>query len=311
MTLLSQSCRIGAAALLAGCASSNPPLLFGDHATFGLHLGNDTASAGAAVSLGYKHRSIAVVPVSTLDQSGDAKALKAHAKGGKDALSVFAVFESTGSAPAGTTDSAVRLGQVFSTGMAAQMLTEGYACRARGDAACPSPKPETVAAATAPATATVLLPPAAVVHAPATSVAAVSEPSNRPYQRPLVFMRTDVFGFDIGGSAAEQGAQFGLGYASRNLALIPVVATGAGGKVSRLTGEDGDSDGTRDSYSVLGQFKSDTQTRRLGFGLERFFATGMAAQNLGAGVQAAIANEGPKTEARAPAVQPLQTAATR
>jgi hypothetical protein len=289
---------MSAAVLLAGCASSNPPLLFGDHASFGLHLGNDNASGGAAVSLGYKHRSVAVVPVSALNKHGAANAIAAHddddSNGDRitDALSVFAVFEgsASGSTP---NEPVVRLGQVFSTGLAAQMLTKGYDCRAHADLKCERPRANAAAKPTA-----VIAAPAVAAAVPAAGAANSASAGDGPYQRPLVFMRNDVYGFDIGASVAEQGGQFALGYSSRNVALIPVVLVSADGQVSRLLA-DGEGTGWRDAYSVMGQFRSDTETRRVGFNLERYFATGMAARNLGSGLQATIANGGASKTATA------------
>ena len=108
----------------------------------------------------------------------------------------------------------------------------------------------------------------------------------------MLFLRNDVVGFDIGGSLAQQGLQFNLGVTNRNLALIPVYAAGANGQVVRITGGGADGQGanpSRDAMSVLGQFKMNTETTRLGFGLDRYFATGVAARNLGESMQAAIA----------------------
>lgn len=287
-------CLAAAAAALAACTSTNPPLIFGDHVNVGLHIGNDTASGGTAVSLGYKARSVAIVPVSTLDGDGAAYAMKAHDGDTKDALSVFAVFEGNARTEGTVTEPTVRLGQVFSTGLAAQALTGGYECRSRGDTVCtmPTPTPK---------------PPAPAGERQREVQAAAAD---RPYQRPLVYMRSDVYGFDIGGSVAEQGGQFALGYSGRNLALIPVVAVDGHGKVTRLISDDGDDKGMKDSFSVLGQFKSDAKTAHLGFGLERYFATGLAAQNLGSGLRAAIAGAGAKTTAQPPKPNTALTAAS-
>lgn len=257
-----------AATFLASCAV-NPPLMFGDSTAVGLQIGSDLASGGAGVSLGYKQRSVAVVPVSVLDEHSGAQALRGFSEDDKDALSVFAVFES--SAP--SANDRVRIGQVFSTGLAAQLLTQGYECRMRGAGSCTTPA----------------APPQnkgkpAVPPAPSPVPAA-----DRPYQKPLIYARTDVFGFDISGSSAEQGANFTLGYSSNNLALVPVFAPSGGLRVSGLFGGIGDVPNSRDAYSVLGQFKADTNTKALGFGIERYFATGIAAQNLAQGLRAALA----------------------
>lgn len=269
-------CTAIAGAAAAGCAV-NPPLLFADSTTVGIGLGNDSASAGASASFGYKARSLAVVPVSILKADGVAAALLGRNPDNADALSVFAVFETAASAPAAAAGR-VRLGQVFSTGLAAQALAKGYECRYRGGTSCQAPVPDQPA-----------------------SAAAVPQPprdTDRPYQHPLVYARTDVFGLEIGGTVAEQGTHFTLGMGSRNVALVPVVAQSAQRHVTRLTGST--ANGQRDAYSVLGQFRSDTETRQLGIGLERYFATGIAAQTLGLGLMHAVAGE-PRQAVPAPA----------
>ena len=297
MKLLHPSLAASAAVLLAGCAS-NAPLLFGDDLTYGLKLGNDAATGGATVSLGYKQRSIAVVPVSIIDGAGKASAFKGHGDQGRDALSVFAVFGSKAdSAAEGSAANAgqVSLGQVFSTGLAAQALTSGYECRHTRAKSCDS--------------AFVAAPVLALAHdqkekekasddARGSAVAQdTQDAAERPYQPPLVYLRSDVFGFDIGGSVAERGVQFALGSSIRNLALIPVVAVSAGNKPTRLFADDGAEDGRKDAYSVLGQFNATTQTRRLDFGLDRYFATGIAATNLGRGLGFAIAHDASPVQA--------------
>jgi hypothetical protein len=296
---------VAAMLALAGC-STNAPLMFGDSTTFGLRLGNDTVTSGGSVSLGYKAQSVAVVPVSVLNDKGEPKLIKGHGRSNDDAMSVFAVFESNSSTPADTTASnTVRLGQVFSTGLAAQALTLGYSCRERADTDCTKTATttalEAAAAADRAATAATQAAEKAAVAAAKTMAGASAEPrpaaqvqtattaTDRPYQAPLLFLRTDVVGIDIGGSLAQQGLQFNLGYSNRNIALIPTHATGSGGRVFKITGGKGSQDASDDALSVLGQFRANTQTTRLGYGLDRYFATGVAARNLGDGIAAAIA----------------------
>jgi hypothetical protein len=220
---------------------------------------------------------VAVVPLSLLDEKGNAKALRGWSGDDRDALSVFAVFETSSQGP---TDR-LRLGQIFSTGLAAQELTQGYECHMKGDTACASPAP-VPAPAPAPVAGAVATPPAT---------------SDRPYQLPLVYARTDIVGIDIGGSAAEQGAVFTLGYSGRNLAVVPTYAPESGQRAAGLLGNVGDATTSRDASSVLGQFKSSTETSGLGFGIERYFATGIAAQNLSRGLRAAIAATPPPAAA--------------
>ncbi|MEJ8860137.1 hypothetical protein WKW79_36820 [Variovorax robiniae] len=123
-----------------------------------------------------------------------------------------------------------------------------------------------------------------------------------PYQKPLLFARSDVIGIDIAGSLAQQGVQFVLGYNERSIALIPATTRNYNGKVQSIMGADGDGDGpvALDALSVLGQFKSNTKTQSLGFGIERYFATGYAARNLGDGLGLAIANGAKKGNGTTP-----------
>ena len=304
-TTFQRGCIVTAGWVLASC-STNPPLMFGDTTTYGLRLGNDTATGGGSVSLGYKAQSIAVVPVSVLDENGKPRLLKGHGRHNADAMSVFASFESAASTPA-SNDSTVRLGQVFSTGVAAQVLTMGYLCRESSDPSCARTAAAAALEAAAAADKAAASAPAAAVSANSTQArlnaalegrpvtivqadAGAAPPSDRPYQAPLLFVRTDVVGIDIGGSLAEQGLQFNLGYTNRNLALIPVYAPGAGNTVVGITGgTERTAEPSHDAMSVLGQFKVNTETARLGLGLNRYFATGVAARNLGESLGAAIA----------------------
>lgn len=306
MTSLRHVLLAAAAAASAGCSTVNPPLLFGDHTTYGLHIGNDSASAGAAVALGYKARSLAVVPLSFVNGDGRAGAVRGSDDGDKDALSVFAVFENSArpsdvAADAAAGDSSVALGQMFSTGLAAQWLTRGYQCRHRADAAgC--------AAQTAAAPAKTAGAAAPAKPAPPLSQAVAETAPERPYQAPLVFMKSDVVGIDISGSIAEKGAQFTLGYTGRNIALIPVVAESRGHAFTTLLSTNADGRNA-DAYSVLGQFKANSATAKLRLGLDRYFATGVAAQNLADGLQAAIAGVQPvpaTTAARSASASPRQ-----
>lgn len=128
-----------------------------------------------------------------------------------------------------------------------------------------------------------------------------------PYQRPLVFMRNDVYGIDLEGSLAGQGGHFTLGYTSRNTALIPVVLRSAHGGVAKAQAE-GIGTGWRDAFSVVGQFRADSPTGHAGLDLGRYFATGMAARNLGSSIQASVAKSAaPQTKTAQP--QPAQPAA--
>jgi len=300
---------------LLGCASSNPPLMFGDSTTFGIRIGNDTATGGASVSLGLKAQSVALVPITYNDDDGNARSLKAHGQGQgdlRDAMSVFAVFESAAPPTGAASAPRVGLGQIFSTGLAAQDITRGYLCRAKGINDCaPAPtaadQSALAAAAMANSAATDARNAAEAADSAAKQVAGaiksgkvavMATPAPKtynaddaPYQRPLVFLRTDVLGFDIGGSLAEKGLQFVLGYTNRNVAFIPTYTQGANGAVGRISSGDDSKDGPRDTLSVIGQFKASTATTQLGYDLERFFATGVAARYLGQAAGSAVAKQ--------------------
>lgn len=274
------------ALLLAGCVSTSAPLVFGDTTTFGVRLGNDGSTGGGSVSIGLKAQSVAIVPVTYLDENGWIQYLNGFGResGDRDGMSVFASFDSGTPKIDASSKAVVHLGQVFSTGLAAQQVTLGYVCRDdkiecdRLKAKLKQERPPT----TKPSTE----------RFAAKSKEDGATEKRRPYQAPLFFARTDVVGIDIGGSLAQEGIQFVLGYSNRNLALIPTVAQSANGKVLPIMGSDKDGDGERafDAFSVMGQFRADTSTTNLGYGLERYFATGMAARNLGISVGKVIAD---------------------
>lgn len=305
-------------AVFLGCANTvSPPLLFGDHTTYGLHMGTDPASAGGSVALGYKARSLAVVPVSVLQPDGGSAAIRS--KGGdpknasrdSDALSVFAVFENQAE-ESGDTKPAVRLGQIFATGLAAQTITRGIRCRANpSDSSCQGP-PAAIgvtgplecakAGATAGEFESIVeraLKAHLVNACRGDDANASTLPPRTPYQSPLVFVRTDSVGINIGGSIAEQGLRFAIGADFDNVALIPPATQGGHGKYTELFANDTERSST-DAYSVLGQFKGASTTKGLNLELKRYFATGLAARNLAEALSAEIVKAAPEDAASAP-----------
>lgn len=308
-------------------------LIFADNATFGLKLGSNTAANGGSVTLGYKNHSVAIVPMSVLDDTGNAKQLSSLDEGARDAISVFAVFDASGQ---GRT-SPINTGQMFSTGVAAQQLTRGYLCRSHPQAAqCAASGPAAAVAQDGGASASDKLAAKSALAAASSAVAAAASaksaaasasvaarvpklasgqndttPSSDPYQWPLVFGRTDVLGFDIAGSASEQGASFVLGLGIRNLALVPTYSPNRSGQVTGGLYANSE-EIAQDAFSVLGQFSASTKTTELGFGIERYFATGIAAQNLSRAIAAAVAASAPKQGARvAPAAASAATVPQR
>jgi hypothetical protein len=295
--------------------------MFGDVTTVGLRLGNDGATGGGSVSLGVKNQSIAIVPVTYLDRGSVRYLSGNNGDAGRDALSVFASFDSKTKSP-GDGGSLVQLGQIFTTGLAAQQVTVGYLCRQKPDtpSQCDQAKKQLMAleektanGGSNPSTANTG--PTASSSSPAQHMAFSGAPHetddrNGPYQAPLLFARTDVYGVDIGGSLAQVGLQFVLGYGNRNIALIPTTAQNANGRTVQINSRENPEDGDRslDTLSVIGQFKGETKTAQLGYGLERYFATGMAARNIGKGLGLAIASD---TDADTKnAVPPAKAAAT-
>ncbi len=99
---------------------------------------------------------------------------------------------------------------------------------------------------------------------------------------PLIFADKTSVGIDISGS--EQGIDFVLGFKTKSVSIIPVAVRrkdkdGNVTEIIPVQAEDGEK---RDAYSTFGNFTVDTQgeTAAASVGLGRFFATGVAAQNI-------------------------------
>lgn len=138
---------IGAGSLLGACSSA-PVLVFGQSHSVGIAIGGAASDAGAELSVGYKDRDIAVVPVAVVSKDGavnqETMRVNSTVGGATDAMSVLGQFEV--SAKAQTPD--VGLGKFFATGLAAQKLADGFACKLGNNCAQPEGTPES-----APATA--------------------------------------------------------------------------------------------------------------------------------------------------------------
>ena len=122
-----------AGAALAGCATNQPlPLLFGQTHNVGIVISGSTAEQGAELTLGYRDRDIAVVPVAVPQEDGKYTQLSSTVPHetipgavAKDAFSVLGQFDVKGE----TTPVQVGLGKFFATGLAAQKLADGFACK--------------------------------------------------------------------------------------------------------------------------------------------------------------------------------------
>lgn len=101
---------------------------------------------------------------------------------------------------------------------------------------------------------------------------------------PLVFGSSNSLGIYIGASVPEQGGDFTIGYKARDFAVMPVTLVNADGTES-LVGSQFNNGKAGDSFSVLGQFKSEASRTSTGAktGLGKFFSTGMAASTLAQG----------------------------
>jgi len=117
----------GAAMSLAGCAGSTLPVVFADKTVLGVDISG--SEQGADLSLGFKTRSLSIVPVAVRQKDADGNVTKIELIVGKgqdkdvrDSFSTFGNF-TTNTGVQGVAAS-VGLGRFFATGVAAQALAE-------------------------------------------------------------------------------------------------------------------------------------------------------------------------------------------
>lgn len=278
---------------LAGCTSTGSQLFFGEAVNYGVTINTGPSADGVDFNVGYKDRSIAIVPTSVVS-GGQGYAIDAQSqdKEGetKDALSVFGQFKSAGAPPADTTAAPstagtppspprrnITLGRFFATGIAATNLAEGYKQGWSGE----KNKTPSIDAARA--------------ETPVSTTLSSSGDRPNPHQPPLVFVQSNSLGFDIQTAVSTEGPQFTLGYGGRNLALIPITMKSGNGTLLRLGSsfkkESATDFTSNDALSVFGQFEASTETVAFNYGLNRFFTTGVAARRLTEGLRAHIAAE--------------------
>ena len=94
---------------------------------------------------------------------------------------------------------------------------------------------------------------------------------------PLIFGRTQTVGISVAGSVPDQGAHLTIGFADRNLAIVPT-STVKGEPIRAQA-----TDGFTDALSVLGQFEANANAKDVSAGLGTFFSTGMASRYLSEG----------------------------
>ena len=111
--------------LVGACAppGANMPLVFGQSHTVGISIGGTSTDQGVDLTLGYKDKSVAVVPVTVGQKEGGNTQIKSTAGSEhQDALSVLGQFELDSNATQGD----VGLGKFFATGIAAKTLADGF-----------------------------------------------------------------------------------------------------------------------------------------------------------------------------------------
>lgn len=123
----------GAAMLLAGCAGSTLPVVFTDQTSVGIDISG--TEQGVDLVLGFKTRSMSIVPVAVMRKDKDGNVVEVVRMGGKDkqktndddgvvkdSFSTFGNF-TVDTEVRGVTAS-VGLGRFFATGVAAQKIAE-------------------------------------------------------------------------------------------------------------------------------------------------------------------------------------------
>lgn len=304
------------ALLSAGCSTTgDTPLIFGATHTVGVTIGGSAAETGGEFVLGYKGQQLAIVPISSVQQSSE-RFIGAVQAGHQDSYSVFGQFSTE--ARQGQNVSA-DLGKFFATGYAAKNLAEGFSRKLGGRgrsrlAECGgTPKPadsagdkRTEAERDADhkrrmevergrQSHEVELVKGRYAHelkmAGLPSRAGGSAGQSGAGAARMIFGQYDYLALAFDGSAVESGLRLTLGYKTRNAAIIPVVGRDAAGNLVHLLGEQPSG---HDVLSVLGRFKNDNLagvqesklTRQTG--LESFFTTGAAAQVLSEGFEASL-----------------------
>ena len=125
--------------LVSGCAEfpKNMPLMFGETISFGVSIAGSAGEQGVDVTLGFKTRDIAIVPVAVETKEGTIEKLTASiVDGNTDAFSVIGQFDSKTDGGTGE----IGLGKFFATGSAAQVLADGFRAKLSGNATPPSDK---------------------------------------------------------------------------------------------------------------------------------------------------------------------------
>lgn len=133
---------IAIAAIAAGATSAcsqipNPPLLFGQVQTVGIGIDGSTTTQGMDLTIGFKDRNFALVPVTVRQASGNSDIISASTGAGSDdAFSVLGQFSTDVGSATGPT---ANLGTFFATGEAAEILAQGFRANMGGGGGTTAP----------------------------------------------------------------------------------------------------------------------------------------------------------------------------
>lgn len=122
----------------------------------------------------------------------------------------------------------------------------------------------------------------------ALAVAHLAGCAQMPKNMPLLFGQSQTVGISIGGSASDQGAEFVLGYKDKNVALVPVSSGDDAQARIEATIDQANAHTSHDALSVFGQFEATARGSNREVELGKFFATGVAAQELAAGFRSCL-----------------------
>ena len=117
--------------LFVSCSQSeNAPLLFGQSQSVGISISASAPDQGGEVTIGYKDKNFAIVPVTVSQKDDGNTQIKSTSTAEyQDALSVLGQFEVSAKA----TEAEASLGKFFATGTAAKLLAEGFKKKLGGE----------------------------------------------------------------------------------------------------------------------------------------------------------------------------------
>ncbi len=113
---------------LAGCGNvDSAHLVFGQQNTVGLDISATAPEQGATLSLGFKDRNIAIIPVAVSNGGTYERLGSTNMTDGSDKNDAYSTLGQFDLATGKNGTASVGLGKFFATGIAAQKLAEGFA----------------------------------------------------------------------------------------------------------------------------------------------------------------------------------------